>query len=97
MQTDQSPHFVQRILDACDMDIIYAAHICGVLPKDISAMIKGRRGQLAHVDQDAVLRALFKYVNARLAGLMAVRDELERKLALDLKKRELQNQRIINR
>lgn len=78
--------FVTRIAIALDCDLAKLCQICEEDPVAFLETLTASRGELIEVNVDPMWRKLQDYVDIRLAACLAIRQELERKLALDAKK-----------
>lgn len=80
--------FLMMICQALDMTPYELARRIAVHPDEIAGLIKGRAGELIEIDVDPVWHAIADYVDRHIAGCLAVREELNRKLQRDRQKRQ---------
>jgi hypothetical protein len=60
-------------------------------------MRHGTRGQIAAVDQDEIWVVFADYIDARMGQMVSVREELQRKMSTERKKRLVNRMRIARR
>jgi hypothetical protein len=96
-ESGQSLNFLQRILDALDMTAEQAASRFAFALGDLQQMRHGTRGQIAAVDQDEIWVVFADYIDARMGQMVSVREELQRKMSTERKKRLVNRMRIARR
>lgn len=82
-----SDSFLWRICHALDEPPRMLAKNIGVDYKDLHPLLEGQRGELAELDRDEVWWKISEYVSQKTGLLLAVREELNRKLQADRVKR----------
>lgn len=88
--------FVTRIQLALDMRPLQLANALEIPWRELVDR-QGPRSQMSSFVVDPFWQKLLEYVDTRLAGLMAVKDELERKRRIDVRKYEERQALIRNR
>jgi len=96
-ESGQSLNFLTRILDALGMTAEQAAARFIFAPGDLQQMQTGTRGQIAAVDQDEIWVKLADHIDAQMGKLVSVREEMQRKMSSERKKRMLNRMRIARR
>lgn len=90
--------FLARVLDAlAGQDRKEVARRLGMTGNALTRLAKKDRGELVEVDRDQMWAELLGMVDAQLAKVLSVREELNRKLAADRKKRLLRRAAIRGR
>lgn len=82
-----SDSFLWRICHALDEPPRMLAKNIGVDYKDLLPLLDGQRGALAELDRDEVWFKINEYVSKKTGLLLAIREELNRKLQADRTKR----------
>ena len=72
--------FLWRICHALDEPPRLLASNIGVAYKELLPLLDGQRGELCELDRDEVWMKLSRYVAQKQGAIMAVREELNRKL-----------------
>jgi hypothetical protein len=96
-KSGQSLNFLTRILDALGMTAEQAAARFMFSPGDLQQMQHGTRGQIAAIDQDQIWVALADHVDEQMGKLASIREEMQRKMSSERKKRLLHRMRIARR
>lgn len=78
--------FVTRIAMALDVDLARLAQICDNDPIEFLDAITASRGELIEFDVDPMWRKLYDHVSNQIAQLIAIRMELDAKMAQDRQK-----------
>lgn len=81
-----SDSFITRIAAALDVDLARLCEICREDPVDFLELLKGSKGELIEFDVDPMWHKLYDYVSERIAQALAIRQELDAKMAADRKK-----------
>ena len=97
--TDNKPsvHFMQRVCEALDVEPYELALKLKVPYGEIEGMWTGTRLQLASVDHDEAWQALARYVDKHTGMLLSIREELQRKLNIERRRRDAERLRVLNR
>lgn len=82
-----SDSFLWRICHALDEPPRMLAKNAGVEYKDLLPLLDGQRGMLVELDRDEVWWKISEYVSRKTGMLLAIREELNRKLQADRTKR----------
>jgi len=96
-ESEQSSDFLKRVLDALDMPLLEVSHRFDIPLTTLLEMYKGTRLEIAAVDHDEFWVLVAGYVDERIAQLMSVREELQRKLSKERKIRAAHRLRIEER
>lgn len=78
--------FVTRIARALDVDLAKLCDICEEEPAAFLETLAGSKGELIEFDVDPLWHKLYDYVNERIAQALAIRQELDAKMAKDRQK-----------
>lgn len=89
--------FVGRICAAVGKPRADLAKLLGVKESDLARLAKTERKELAGMDEDPMWTRLAEYVDKRIGLLLAVREELNRKLAEDRQKKLARRIAIVGR
>jgi len=93
----ESRDFLKRVLDALDMPLLEASHRFDIPLKTLIALHKGTRAEIAAIDHDEFWVLLAGYVDDRLAKLLSVREEMQRKLNTERTRRAAHRLRMESR
>lgn len=96
-KSGHSVNLIQRCGEALDMLPLELAEAIGVPYQDVQDIWTGGRSDLIAVDEDPAMLALVAYVNKRIAALLGIREELQRKINLDRHERAEQRRRTLER
>lgn len=86
--------FLWRICHALDEPPRMLAKNAGVEYRDLHPLLEGQRGMLAELDRDEAWIKISEYVARKTGLLLAVREELNRKLQADRTKRATKLERF---
>lgn len=96
-KTGHSVNLVQRCAEALDLQPLELAHLLDTTYEDVIGVWTGKRSSLIAVDMDETLLKLVSHVNDRIAKLLGVREELQRKIDIDRRERAEQRRRTLER
>lgn len=88
--------FVQRIMHALGYNALELATALSITRDEVLAHIGGRVA-MSDYDTDTFWPTLSTLVDMRLAGMIAVQEELKRKMRLDRRRREQRERRVRER
>lgn len=92
-----APHFMQRVCEALDVLPLELAEKLQVPYADIEDMWTGSRLQIGEVLHEEVWEKLGQYIDRHMGMMLAVREELRRKMNLEMRRRLTERERILNR
>lgn len=94
--TDPAPNqtLMQRLSNAVDMDPYSLAQAAGVNYEELLDAWQSDTGQLSAAGVDPMWETISKFIDMRIAVLMAAREELRVKLVRDTMKRRKHAERI---
>lgn len=84
--TSESGKFFKRVCTALDIPVDMLVKRLNVTKRELATLESAERHHLAPVYSDPMWPTLYDYVSKRLGALLAVREELNRKLANDRRK-----------
>lgn len=91
------PPYMQRVTAALNLSETELARLLDVKRKELRSLMQGRIGDTAEFEIDPMWRNLAALVDHKVGELLAIREELSRKLAKDTKRRMARRMRIERR
>jgi hypothetical protein len=85
--------FVTRVARALDVDLAKLCDICEEDPVQFLETLTGSKGELVEFDVDPMWHKLYAYVGERIAQALAIRQELDAKMAKDRQKQNYERLR----
>ena len=90
-------HFLARVLEALDMSEYGAPGKLGIDVYELQALLRKGRGDTLPVGEAETWERIYAYVTERMGLLLAVREELQRKLRADRLRRAAQRAEVTDR
>lgn len=91
------PPYMQRVTAALNLSETELARLLDVKRKDLQSLMQGGMSDTAEVEIDPMWRSLASHIDHKMGELLAIREEIGRKLAKDTKKRMFRRMRIESR
>jgi hypothetical protein len=85
--------FVTRIARALDVDLAKLCEICDEEPAQFLDALVAAKGELVEFDVDPMWHKLYAYIGERIAQSLAIRQELDAKMAKDRQQQTYQRLR----
>ena len=93
----EPPSFLRRVTAALRLDSRQLARVLGVRPKELLEIEELDAHELSDLPVDPLWTGISAEVDKQIGELMAIREELSRKMARDMQRRMARRMRISHR